>query len=204
MKKVLLFVSMIATGLFSTIGQAMAAEGNPKCPSININVLGMEKQLSSDWKPNDLQDELGASLDLRPATWPLAIEVGYLYATKKGNANTIITSGNTSTAYNNLQTQAITEEAFAGLKKNWTNAAGWNLFVSAGASWIKGSLQFANVGNFDSSQVGWYASLGGGYVIANFLELGVIGRYSNNTVNVIGRDINAGGLHYGVYAGIHI
>jgi opacity protein-like surface antigen len=182
---------------------AVAAQGKLECPSFNINVLGMRKELSNDWKPNNEQDEIGGNIDLRGAYWPVSLDLTYLYATNKGNVNETIVNGST---FNNVENRAITEEAGLGIKKIWTNNQMWSFFVAGGADWIKGSLRFTGTGiqnSFDQTKVGWYGSAGIYYTLFNFLNLGVTGRYSSVDLTIAGRDIAAGGWHYGFLAGFH-
>ena len=202
MKK-LLVILIAAISVVTGVSEFVVASGQSGCASMNLNVLGMRKQLSSDWKPVDQQDEVGGDVDIRGQDWPISINVGYLYASRKGRVDQILQIGNISMSFTQLEREAVTEEVFGGVKKIWTDENGFSLFVSGGASWIKGAFRFANAGTFDSARVGWYASLGGYCTLANFLNVGIVGRYSDTTLNIIGADLNAGGWHYGVLAGFH-
>jgi hypothetical protein len=170
----------------------------------NLNFLGLRKQMTSDWKPVDEQDELGATFDLRGVGWPFSIDLGYLYATKKGNASTVLSVNNVNTAFDNLEREATTEEVDAGIKKIWTDKRDFSVFLGGGAAWIRGKLKYLDVANFDESKVGWYGTVGFYWTIAKFLNLGVTGRYSDVRLDLGGlKDVNAGGWHYGFLAGVH-
>jgi hypothetical protein len=96
-----------------------------------------------------------------------------------------------------------TQEVYLGAKKVWMDKNNFSLFVGAGASWIKARIAYLDIQTFDETNVGWYGSLGGYYTVLRLINLGVIVRYSDNTVKLGNQDINAGGWHYGFLAGLH-
>lgn len=181
---------------------AAAYAQDEKCAQINFNVFGMRKLLSDDWKPANEQDELGIGFDVKGDGWPLSLDVAYFYATAKGTADEILTQGNVTTQFTDLKRKASIQELNAGIRKTWTDKNGFSLFVGGGAAWTIGRLEFTGVTSFDEAALGWYGTAGAYYTAMKFLNLGIIGRFSDAELNIAGRDRNAGGWHYGFLAGI--
>ncbi len=181
---------------------AAAADDPNTAKQLNLNIIGARKQLPEDWEPADQQDEIGVDFDIRGHGWPVSLNFVYLYATDKGTAEAIIEQNNVTTSFTSIEREAITQEVSAGLKKIWTNEYGFSLFVSGGADWIKGSVEFTNVSTFEESKMGWYAGAGGYYTMFNLINVGVWGRYSDAPLTIAGTELNAGGWHYGALAGI--
>jgi hypothetical protein len=198
-------IGVVLLGMFSLIsifqGIGFSADDNnaPECAVTNLNFIGARKQLSSDWKPADQQDELGASVDIQGKGWPISLDFSYLYATQKGKADEIIRNQ----SFSQLEREAVTEEVGLGLRKNWSDEHGFTVFLGGGAAWVKGSLTFTNVDTFSESKVGWYGTTGFYVTFAHFLNIGVIGRYSDVPLTINNVDLNAGGWHYGAFAGFH-
>ena len=184
-------------------GVALAAEGERDCPSLNLNVIGARKSLEEAWEPNDQQDELGVNVDVRGAGWPFSIDLAYLVATQEGRADTILDVGEIETSFDNIKQEATTEELSAGLKRIWTGENNFSFFLGGGATWVRGDLDFLDIDKFSDSELGWYATTGAYYTIVNLINIGIIGRYSDVKVNLTGDDVNAGGWHYGAFAGLH-
>ena len=185
-------------------GTVMAMDNEANRPSFNINVIGARKQLSSDWKPTDQQDEIGGDFDMRGNNWPVLLNFAYLYATQKDHADELISVGNVTTAFTNLEREATTEELDLGIKKIWTDESRLSFSLAGGAAWIKGRLKFMDTAKFDDSKLGWYGSAAIYYTFFNFLNVGVNARYSDVKLTLGSRDdINAGGFHYGALVGFH-
>lgn len=201
MKRLIIYV--LAVAALASVAGEIAMANDQSCPEFNLNFIGARKMLSDDWKPNNEQDELGATIDLRGANWPVSLELGYLYASKKGTADALIQQGNVTTAFNSLERESRTEEVSAGIRKNWPTSSGFTPFVSAGATWIKATLKYTDVTSFDESKVGWYGSAGIYYTLIKFLNVGVFARYSDSKITLGGTDLNAGGWHYGGLVGFH-
>ncbi|MHB9155811.1 MAG: hypothetical protein ACYC5N_09010, partial [Endomicrobiales bacterium] len=189
-KTIVLLIGVLSLG---AVFQDFAFAQQKECPSMNFNIIGARKTLPDEWKPTNEQDELGANFDFTGKEWPISFDVGYLYAVRKGRADEIITENNVSTAFDNLEREASTQELSAGVKKIWMNEdTDLSLFLGGGAAWITGRLAFTDVETFDESKLGWYATTGAYFTVLEFLNLGVLVRYSDTRIDLDGRDLQAG------------
>jgi len=159
----------------------------------NVNFSLGQKFLNSDWKSGDTdlrdQFEFGAMFDIRPQPWPINIAIDLLGSRIKDNGIT----GDTS-------------ELSLGVRKYFLEDTTVQPFVGGGIADITGSeshrQQGSNVIIEDDAFGVW---LMGGLMFrpTQHLNLGFDVRYSAANITFLDKDVQAGGVHYGLFAGYH-
>ncbi len=159
----------------------------------NANFSLGQKFLNSDWNNGgtDLRDqfEFGALFDMRPKTWPINLAVDLLGSTIKDNGVT----GSTS-------------EFAIGVRKYFMEQTNVQPFVGGGIANIMAKESVREQGSnvsVDDNAVGLWLAGGIQFQPAPHLNLGADLRYSNAQVTFVGKDVEAGGVHYGLFAGYH-
>jgi hypothetical protein len=155
----------------------------------HVNFLIGYKGMESGWSPSDDQLMLGVDVDVQPPRWPvsLVLQVMVSYADNIPDS-TPYWADFTSTFELNL-----------GLRKVFTRNPTFQPFIGGGLSVITAGLT-RDLGWWwydtveDDTGVGWWAG-GGLYVNLNpQLHIGVLAQYSWAKVEIVGRDLNAGGV----------
>jgi opacity protein-like surface antigen len=157
----------------------------------NINFSLGQKFLESDWDKNntDLRDqfEFGALFDFRPQTWPINIAVDFLGSTIKDNGIT-----------------GSTGEFAVGVRKYFLENTNIQPFVGGGVTSITGKQSHRDRGSIvsiDDTGIGPWLMAGVQFRPATHLNLGFNVRYSHARVTFLDDDMDAGGVHYGLFAG---
>ena len=159
----------------------------------NINVeLGI-KELEGDWDPVDSQIEYGVLLDFRQKTWPVNIAVDILH------------SKDEKKYYPNTTIEGKTLELDLGMRKIWAPKI-FRPFVGGGIAFITGKYDFSSgsgntISNDDGAPGIWIN--GGLYLTLRRFNIGIDLRWSKANVRLYNERVDAGGLHYGLIAGIH-
>jgi len=168
---------------------AYAAEQD--LPVFDIHAFGGGKILrKDDWAPADQQFEYGGEMDFQPSSWPIALTAGYY----RGHA-----SGDAGDGMGDFK--STTTEIQAGIKKFWQSGSVGRPYVGGGVTFASAKGELEDVSSKDNGVGAW---IGGGYLFqfGRHFDLGIDTKYSYAKVTVEGVDVNAGGLHVGVLAGM--
>lgn len=168
------------------------AEDQPTAPApvFDVHVLLGGKYLnSSDWGSTDNQFEYGGEFDFQPASWPVALNVGYYRGQDLGVFNF----------------KSTTQEFQLGVKKFWPTGQLGRVFVGGGLTVAKGTAEAPSDSNaingHTSYQPGGWVSGGYLFSLGRHFDLGVDLKYSYAEASLkgsggnSGQDIDVGGLH---------
>ncbi len=193
------FVGMLAFASVVTMGEAVQASDSPFTG--NVNILYGDKYMSSaDWAPIENQEEFGIEVDLAKKEWPI-------YATFAYSQSKDFESGSF------IDAEGKTKAFDLGVKKIWEAAGGFRPFVGTGLTYVRGEAKAINKsvgaeGTADGNGAGYWASGGFGYLIGERFNVGARLKWSSarlkfgygDGTNV---DILGGGLHVGIFTGVH-
>lgn len=186
-------ISMLSVILMaSSVVNADVSTGN-----FNI-MLGSKSLEEDDWGPElDQQFELGALFDFRQAGWPVSI------------AADLLVSADSYTDAPGVEITGSTVEINAGLRKHIETGTGLTPYIGGGLALIKAELEAEASTGFgtvtiteDDAALGFWVNTGLAWTI-NQVNLGLDLRYSDAEVTLFGIDGEAGGTHFGVFAGYH-
>lgn len=159
----------------------------------NINVKLGIKKLEGDWDTVDSQIEYGILLDFGQKTWPVNMAVDILHSTDEGIYDPITTI------------EGKTLELDLGIRKIWAPKI-FRPFVGGGVAFITGKYDFysesGNTISDDDSALGIWIN-GGLYLTLRRFNIGIDLRWSKANVRLYNERVDAGGLHYGLIAGIY-
>lgn len=169
----------------------------------NLNILLGAKSLDEDdWSPVHEHREAAMQFDFRGLRWPFNLSIEYAgSASDKENA-VIFVPGYGLVAF---QVEAETNEINLGLKKIWDKFPHFRPYIGAGPSIITGKLTLEgngrSVSDKDTSSGFWIAG-GLSWTIERF-NIGFEAKLSTAEIEVFGVKANAGGGHFGLFAGLH-
>lgn len=183
---VLAFVG--AAGLFLVAPAARAAE-----PAINLDFLIGQKQLDDDdWDPLEDQIEFGVQTTWGTKDVPVGLAADLLYSSDSAKIGTATVKGSTMEI-------ALGARAFFPVQQ-------FHPYMGAGINMIRAEFSGNNPGVGSASDndtaVGFWAGLGGNVRLGSNFNLGVALRYSTAEVTLFGTDGEAGGVHFGLTAGL--
>lgn len=192
-------VGVLVFGSAMTLGGPLEASDFPLTG--NVNIMFGDKYLSSaDWAPVDNQEEVGNQVDLAQKEWPVYANFAYSQS-KEYESGSFSDSEGTTHAFD------------VGVKKIWTAAGGFRPFVGTGLSLVRGEIKTGiNVPGGEEttngSDVGYWASGGFGYLLGERINVGAQLKWSSARLNCDNGDgtnvqIQAGGLHVGIFTGVH-
>jgi len=159
----------------------------------NLNLLVGEKILSeSDWKTDggpdwSKQGEIGIMFDIRAKSWPVNIAVDVLGSQKTETVNGNDVDGKTS-------------EFAVGVRKYFMEDRRVEPYVGGGLATIMAAFTSGDNTSSDSN-IGPWVDGGIKFNPAKALNLGFDVRYSHAKVDINGDNFQAGGWHWGLFAG---
>jgi hypothetical protein len=186
--------------IIGTIALGSAVRASEEGLTGNVNILYGDKFLSdADWNPVETQEEFGIELDIARKDWPAFLTVAYSRSEEKDNSF--------------FTTKGETQSLDFGVKKIWSAVGGFRPFLGTGLSYVRGKATiddfdnglFVVQGGSDSgSGLGYWASGGFGFLIGERFNVGARLKWSMSRLD-FGDDVTimGGGLHTGVFAGIH-
>lgn len=153
--------------------------------------LGQKTLDDNDWEPVESQVEWGVIADLGRKDSVANLVVSYLSSTDDSNQNGADFTGNSW-------------ELGLGIRKPFRFDAGYAPFVEFGAAYVDASLEqrvLSPAENSDSA-FGIWGGLGVNFAVGERVSVGALLRYTAAEVALLGADREAGGLHFGVTAGM--
>ncbi len=156
----------------------------------NFNVFLGSKYLSdTEWPYVDVQAEAGIKFDFRKQSWPINLAAEYLRA--EDDYTWII-----------FGIESKTTELNIGVRKIWEQFQHVRPFIGGGISFINGEFTSHGTSDDDSSIGVWF---GGGvyWTLKKHFNIGLEIRESTADVDIFGKDVDAGGSHFGVLVGYH-
>lgn len=181
--------SLCAAALLLTLGTAANAA---KLPESNFSVLLGQKTLDdNDWEPVESQVEWGVIADLGRKDSVANLVISYLSSSDDS------TQGGTDFT-------GETWELGLGIRKPFRLDAGLAPFIEVGAAYVDATLEQRGItpGENSDSAFGVWGGVGVGFAVGERVSVGALVRYTVAEVTLLGTDRGAGGLHFGVTAGI--
>ncbi|HEX4048018.1 MAG TPA: hypothetical protein VH309_09305, partial [Elusimicrobiota bacterium] len=180
-------------------GGASVAQG--QLVSADLNVLAAEKFLdTTDWGPTNRQGELGLMSDWQWGDWPAEIAVDLLAASRQAPVS----------AAPYASQEAHTFELGLGARKFWRRGEELRPFLGAGPEAAFAVLEYTGAAgpqpSLSSGVGGSFGAWADGGVLWAFtpvFNLGFDARWSAADVRLFGGERDAGGLHFGLFAGYH-
>jgi len=197
MKKVMLMVGVIAAAVIASPQATASFDGN-----VNF-FLGQKSLDSDDWQPIEDQLEFGAVMSFGADDWPVRIAADVLTSVEEKDVNGF---------GGNVTLTGVTFEVDGGVRKIWKSGKNKNVlpYLGGGIGVIGGALELDNGFtkiDADDATLGFWADTGVFFRLGSNFNIGVDVRYSTAKVDFdfgagnIARDINVGGLHYGMLLG---
>jgi hypothetical protein len=184
--RLILLCTVLCLGAVNTV-QA-AAFGN-----VNLNLIVGQKLLDDgDWGGDlDQQISYGLMSDINVAVIPFSIALDIL-----------TTAESADQAGPDLEGKTF--EINAGIRKYFTLVPVVDPYVGAGLSWLQAEID-NGIQTDDGDGFGYWIDAGVVYVIKDHVNVGADVRYSQGDVDLDGGapEIDAGGLTYSVFVGIH-
>ena len=167
----------------------------------NINVLIGQKEQDtnfSDTKDVQEQDMLGLMLDWGAEGWPINLAIDIISSSKDSNDNNF-----------NVNVDGSVLALDGGVRWYFLKNRAWEPYVGGGLSYISAEVDTDGQSNdieFDDSSIGYWLNGGIKWVLGEHFNLGGDIRWEKAELDVedgLGnsRDIEAGGLGYGVLLG---
>ena len=176
------------TSLLLSSGAAAEIRGN-------ANLFLGAKMMSDQWQPAGQQFEIGATVDFRSEQWPVSAAVALLYTKADESESTF----------------GVKDEIFEyhfGVLKLWHDddlRAKFRPFVGGGAVVAQANVALSRIGlsTVHDQDLGFGGWVGAGFYWNPYrsLNLGVDARWSTASVQLMGQDFDAGGVHLGVTVG---
>jgi len=171
----------------------------------NVNVFIGSKTLDKDdWAPVEDQGEFGVQFDISDQDWPVSIAVNFLTSTDDSGDDPLGLFSDYS---------ADTQELQIGVKKIWDVGGRAHPFVGGGAALIRGSYSgpviyapyFTSEVSDSDSGLGAWATAGVFWTFGSRkgFNIGVEATWSKADLEILGADVDGGGLHLGLIMGFH-
>lgn len=181
---------------FLTIGVLLLTLCPPasaaKLPESSFSVLLGQKALNDDdWEPVESQVEWGVIADLGRKDSVANLVISYLSSSDDSTQGSADFTGETW-------------ELGLGIRKPFRLDTGLAPFVEVGAAYVDATLERRGVspGENSDSAFGIWGGVGIGFAVGERVSVGALLRYTAAEVTLLGADREAGGLHFGVTAGI--
>jgi hypothetical protein len=195
-------VAVIAAGAWLVPEHAQAAGAG------NINLFGGIKSLDeNEWDPLDSQQELGLQASFGAASWPVLIAVDFFHGRDEVDDGPLTFTG-------------TSQEVGLGVRKYWTKGRA-HPFVGGGAAWIDAEVETdaprtapppgpallpepdpeGGTTSESDSAAGIWVGAGVFWRLGAHVNLGLGARFSSANVEILGDELQAGGLHAGVLLG---
>lgn len=161
-------------------------------PESNFSAfLGQKTLDDNDWEPVESQVEWGLIADLGRKDSVANLVISYLSSSDDSSRNGADFTGDTW-------------ELGLGIRKPFRLDAGFAPFIEFGAAYVDASLERSVVSPAESSDsaFGIWGGLGINFAVGERVSVGALLRYTAAEVTLLGADREAGGMHFGVTAGI--
>ncbi|MFH1103234.1 MAG: hypothetical protein V1714_05655 [Pseudomonadota bacterium] len=192
------FAVIIAISFFlPPIAYAQERAAGPN-NTLSGNVFGVfgKKMMDDDWEPSEDHTEFGILVDFQPQGFPISLAFEGL---RSKDDQTITSNGE------RFVFSSETMEFCFGIKKYIETNSGFYPFVGGGLAIIDADAKLAQGGDavsFGDNGFGFWFGGGAVYIYRNF-GVGAYLRYSTADVTIAHIDVDAGGLHLLLMAGIH-
>jgi len=183
------FAWLSAGVLLLTLGTAASAA---KLPESSFSLLLGQKTLDdNDWEPVERQVEWGVIADLGRKDSVANLVISYL-------------SSSDDSSQPGADFTGETWELGLGIRKPFRLEAGFAPFIEIGAAYVDATLERRGIspGENSDSAFGMWGGVGVGFAVGERVSVGALLRYTAAEVTLLGADREAGGLHFGVTAGI--
>jgi hypothetical protein len=194
MKHVMLMIAVIVAAVIAAPQASAGFAGD-----VNF-FLGQKSLDSDDWKPIDDQVEFGAVMSFGADDWPVRIAADVLTSVEEKDVNGF---------GGNVTLTGVTFELAGGVRKIWQNG-NVRPYLGAGVGVIGAALELDNgIATIDANDatLGFWAGTGVFFRLGSNFNIGADVRFSTAKVDLdfgagnIARDVNVGGLHYGMLLG---
>lgn len=204
MKKIISISLMLLFVVTPTFAMATNWSGN-------INALiGVKMLNDGDWGDFDDQIEVGIIADFGMDSWPLRLSANLIYSRDSSSDYHDHEVGNTY-YYTYYAEAASTVELNLGVKKIWTPAERFNIYVAGGIAVIYGEMKITRANNLtgsyrdsdteDDTGLGGWGSVGCYMNLTQHINVGLDLRYSTAEIDMYDDVIDAGGTHIGLLVG---
>ena len=163
--------------------------------------LGQKSLDSGDWEPVDNQAEFGAVMSFGRKDWPVSIAADVMGSADDATMQDPFL-GSVDLTGSTLELDLGVRKVF-GKKRTHPYAAGGLGIISASAEIESGGVKV----DADDTALGFWVDAGVFWTLGKRFNIGVDVRWSEAKVDldfgsgVVAKDINAGGLHYGLLLG---
>jgi hypothetical protein len=168
----------------------------------NVNLYAGYKGLDDeDWFGVDDHVELGLSVDVRPASWPVSITVQYF-----GSRSPTEMFRFPAFLFTDTRVRAWTREAHLGVRKTWEASPHTRPFIGGGVASIRGEVEVITDSYAFSEHdttIGPWAEAGLYWTLAGHFNIGLDARWSQGDVELLDEDQGAGGNHVAAFLGGH-
>jgi opacity protein-like surface antigen len=191
--------------VFVTLFGVLAVFNGAAWAGGNVNIMYGQKSLDEDdWDPVQDQREYGLMIDFKGNdNWPFSIALDFL---KSYDDSDLYLSDYGIV----LDTEGETQELDLGIRKYFQVTKSFKPYIGGGVAFISAEKSASYAGEsipFDGSGVGFWLSGGMVFTIAERFNIGVDLRYSAADATLSYEyydwDVEAGGTHLLVFAGVH-
>ena len=181
----------------------------------DVNVWFGQKSLEeNDWAPVEDQTQFGVMMNFGNIDWPVSIAVDIFQSSDDAAVDYGYGYGYYGYYVLVDKVEGKTTEIDVGTRWIWDNHDTLKPYAGVGLAWVSGEFEVTgeiidkqSFGSFsesvDDSAVGLWVNGGFMWRATGSFNLGLDLRYSSADVEILGFDVDAGGLHYGVFAGYH-
>lgn len=184
--------AMTTVAALSMLGAAGLANAATLPESSFSLLLGQKSLDDDDWKPVESQVEWGIVADLGRKDSVVNLVISYLRSSDNATQEAVEYCGDTW-------------ELGLGIRKPFRLDAGIAPFIELGAAYVDATLEqhLGSPSNESSdSAFGVWGGAGVNFAVGERVSVGVLLRYTAAEVTLLNTDREAGGVHFGVSAGI--
>ena len=177
--------------------------GEPSTPSANLNVFwGYKLQTDSFFRDKEVDDHLeqGVLFDFNPGSLPVNFAIDYFRST---NTETTLLLAATFTA---LEVSSSSKELDIGIRKIWDHSPNKRPYIGGGLAIIETEFEetfFSQTKTDKDTGAGIWLNAGIYWTLGGHFNLGFDFRYSYAKITLLEQEVNAGGVHGGILAGVH-
>lgn len=186
--------------VFVTLFGVLAVFNGAAWAGGNVNIMYGQKSLDKDdWDPVQDQREYGLMIDFKGNdNWPFSIALDFLSSKDDGD-------------WSGYELEGETQEFNVGIRKYFPVSKSFKPYIGGGVAFISAEQTVSYAGDSasvdDSGVVGFWLSGGMVFTIAERFNMGVDLRYSAADATLSYEyydwDVEAGGTHLLVFAGVH-
>lgn len=186
---------LLVAGVIAVMPGLIMAAGDMSQDGVTGNVnlfIGQKALEKDDWEPLEKQLEVGLMFDIGGKDWPVNIALDIL-----GSADVTTIAG--------IEVTGSTSEFDIGIRKSFLDG-NFHPYVGGGLAFIQTEIEGTYGGitvSDDDSGVGLWVSGGLYYSIIEQINVGFDLRYSKAKTTMFDYEGEAGGTHFGLFAGYH-